>query len=439
MNDALVSLLNGAGIGDIIIPKKDFIKEHRHIVGLLNRYDIPALKAEAKAQAKELKSETGVDMTGGMGQASGFVRRMMAENALKHKGAYGNPTAPLHPKSTMRQPVAFDLKKLANRSQNGRNATQYGASPFILKHFGNARAAEPYERRFAPMPPTEPYKRKDKPAKEAPKESEAQREARKVWKGDVVEEGTHAERRDARRDARIRVEEEITAEERRIERERQRKEREKQLKEEAERQRIEDERKKAEEEAKKPKPSPFLKERSDWRKIRGLSFPKGVEPQTTRFGGESSIYPSFGNMYSIENQSQFMMSSLRPFSQGWNIGVPATYKGKPIWFFSAGDIYARPENWTPLRREYLGHFDSHGELIPPTPTMEYERGIMGVWLPDPRKNYMAADGKMYRIYEADGTPVNPIDEYERLKQAPVEYPNRPKPDLKKWDKILLGE
>jgi len=45
---------------DIIIPQKDFIKEHRHLVTLLNKYDIPALRKEAVDQASELKDMTGV-------------------------------------------------------------------------------------------------------------------------------------------------------------------------------------------------------------------------------------------------------------------------------------------------------------------------------------------------------------------------------------------
>lgn len=181
MDDKLAELLHGAGLDDIVIPKKDFIKEHKHLVSLLNRYDVPAFKQEAADQSAELKR-----MTGGFGKSSGFIRRMMAENALKHKGSYGNPTSPLHPHSTMKSAVAFDVKKLANRGQKGTSSSDYGASPFILSHFGLARGVEPYERRYAATPPTEPYNRKDKP-KRAPKESEAQREARKEWQPAPVE------------------------------------------------------------------------------------------------------------------------------------------------------------------------------------------------------------------------------------------------------------
>jgi len=64
---------------------------------------------------------------------------MMAENKLKHKGEYGNPTHPLDPSSAMKAPRAFDYKKLANADQRGRNTSKYGASPFIVKHFSKAQ------------------------------------------------------------------------------------------------------------------------------------------------------------------------------------------------------------------------------------------------------------------------------------------------------------
>lgn len=72
---------------------------------------------------------------GNRGQASGFVMRMMAENKKKHSGQYRNPSDPLHPQSTMRAPVPFDYKKLANSDQKGTNSSAYGASPFIINHF----------------------------------------------------------------------------------------------------------------------------------------------------------------------------------------------------------------------------------------------------------------------------------------------------------------
>jgi hypothetical protein len=286
MNDALVSLLNGAGVGDILIPKKDFIREHKHIVGLLNKYNIPELKTEANKQAEELKTETGVDLTGsgsthresvlkkynladksysidelakitsvpksilqevynrgvgaystqpksvrlkhsfvknvdapmskklskeqwgyarlysflngnpkhdedlrknvgGFSKQSGFIRRLMAENALKHKGQYKKPTFPLHPQSNMNEQAEFDYKKIANANQRGSNENEYGASPFIQKHFGFSRAV-PFVRKRGVPPPLEPYE-KERVRKEKTQETTEQKVARKNW---VVPEPT---------------------------------------------------------------------------------------------------------------------------------------------------------------------------------------------------------------------------------------------------------
>lgn len=96
--------------------------------------------------------EKHMEVSGGRGQASGFVMRMMAEAKLKHQGkpygkndrlkSYKNPTAPLHTTSTMKDPVPFDFKKLASKSQSGTNSSEYGASPFIVRHFGQPQINE---------------------------------------------------------------------------------------------------------------------------------------------------------------------------------------------------------------------------------------------------------------------------------------------------------
>jgi hypothetical protein len=83
-------------------------------------------------------------LTGGRGQASGFIMRMMAENKKKHQGQYKNPSDNNYG-STMNSFRSFDYRKLANRDQNGRNQSDYGASPFIIKHFGSPEAV-----RFVP-------------------------------------------------------------------------------------------------------------------------------------------------------------------------------------------------------------------------------------------------------------------------------------------------
>ena len=79
--------------------------------------------------------------SGGRGQASGFIMRMMAENKKKHQGQYRNPSNNDYG-STMNQFRAFDYKRLANEDQNGNNQSEYGASPFIQKHFGSPEAVQ---------------------------------------------------------------------------------------------------------------------------------------------------------------------------------------------------------------------------------------------------------------------------------------------------------
>lgn len=79
------------------------------------------------------------DYTGGRGQASGFIMRMMAENKKKHQGQYKNPSDNDYG-STMNKLRAFDYKRLANAEQNGNNEAEIGASPFIQRHFGSPEA-----------------------------------------------------------------------------------------------------------------------------------------------------------------------------------------------------------------------------------------------------------------------------------------------------------
>jgi hypothetical protein len=49
----------GGAKNEIIIPKEAFVKEHKHLVGLLRTSDDPAMQKEADIQAKELKSKGG--------------------------------------------------------------------------------------------------------------------------------------------------------------------------------------------------------------------------------------------------------------------------------------------------------------------------------------------------------------------------------------------
>jgi hypothetical protein len=63
--DGLVEILEGAGLKHIIMPRKAYIKEHRNLVRLLNRSNIPALKKEAADQIKEVRDATGVRLQKG--------------------------------------------------------------------------------------------------------------------------------------------------------------------------------------------------------------------------------------------------------------------------------------------------------------------------------------------------------------------------------------
>lgn len=94
----------------------------------------------------DLVSDAGLEpmLVGGRGQASGFIMRMMAENKKKHSGQYKNPSSNTYG-STMKKFVPFDYNRLANSDQKGTNDSDYGASPFIIKHFGS-----PEPTRFVP-------------------------------------------------------------------------------------------------------------------------------------------------------------------------------------------------------------------------------------------------------------------------------------------------
>jgi hypothetical protein len=131
--------------------------EHKHLISLLNKYkQHPELAKEAVSQKAEMES-----YEGGFSKQSGFIRRMMAENALKHKGQYRRPTDPLAPGSTMNKPVPFEYEKLATPGQKGKKTSgnPYGASPFIQKHFGTTEYV-PFERKRGQPLPTEPFPNK---------------------------------------------------------------------------------------------------------------------------------------------------------------------------------------------------------------------------------------------------------------------------------------
>lgn len=149
-----VDMMEDAGLGDVLIPKKEFVKEHERLVSLLNQSDTPALRKEAKK---------------GGSVNSNFIARLMAEAKYKNavpadkaptpyrplrgpradknptKGRTGRPVMDPETdkdKTTMSQAIKFNYKKIANKEQlaTGENQASYGASPFIRHHFGNASA-----------------------------------------------------------------------------------------------------------------------------------------------------------------------------------------------------------------------------------------------------------------------------------------------------------
>jgi hypothetical protein len=145
-------LMNGAGLGDVLIPKSEFVKEHERLVALLNQSDIPALRKEAKAQKAELAEKGG-------SRSSNFIARMMAEAKYKHRspdekdldyspklGKYvrGSVMDPDKDETKMKRADKFNYNALATKNQTSsstkKKGNPYGASPFISYHFGNAQS-----------------------------------------------------------------------------------------------------------------------------------------------------------------------------------------------------------------------------------------------------------------------------------------------------------
>jgi hypothetical protein len=76
----------------------------------------------------------------------------------------------------MNAPAKFDYKRVANETQNGVNESEYGASPFIQKHFVHARAV-PFVRKRVAEPTI----------KETPTQKEAREEFPSVERGDSLQ------------------------------------------------------------------------------------------------------------------------------------------------------------------------------------------------------------------------------------------------------------
>lgn len=63
MDNALYDLVAGAGLENILMPKKKFIAEHKNLIKLLRKYDKKPLLKEAKEQEAELKKVVGKGMS----------------------------------------------------------------------------------------------------------------------------------------------------------------------------------------------------------------------------------------------------------------------------------------------------------------------------------------------------------------------------------------
>jgi len=73
----------------------------------------------------------------GGSKSSGFIQRLMWENKNLNRGKYDGKNVGLSPASQMNAPATFNYKSIANKRQKGTSKSEYGASPFIQKHFGN--------------------------------------------------------------------------------------------------------------------------------------------------------------------------------------------------------------------------------------------------------------------------------------------------------------
>jgi hypothetical protein len=151
---------------------------------------------------------------------------------------------------------------------------------------------------------------------------------------------------------------------------------------------------------------------------------------------DKSPYPSFGNGGAIREKRQLMVYSNAPYTQGWNASWKGKWKGKPVFVFNTGDMYEIPAGeWNLLEnRRYLGYVNQRGELTEPTPETEYKRGIMGVYYFDPVKiakepNHPLPDmfdGTGYAIFEADGTPIDPMIRFRKLEAEAAEITRQKK-------------
>jgi len=134
MEGKLRDLLVGAGMGSIVMPHNQFVKEHKNLLGVLKRGKRSELDAEYADQAKELEEH------GGSKASSGFIRRMLGEVKKVHNGAY-KPITKLAKDSTMNSPRVFNYSKVPKPSN------------WLQTKFGKAKAP--------PAPPAPAMKKPD--------------------------------------------------------------------------------------------------------------------------------------------------------------------------------------------------------------------------------------------------------------------------------------
>jgi hypothetical protein len=148
MEGKLRDLLVGAGIGDIIIPRKDFIKEHKNLLGVLKSGKRSALDAEYKDQAKELQAHGGT-------RNSGFIARMMGEVKQVHKGRYA-PITSLAKNSTMNSPRVFSYDKV--KTPSSWLQTKFGKAKAPVSDVAEQNKAR-RDRQYTEERYIQPYKR----------------------------------------------------------------------------------------------------------------------------------------------------------------------------------------------------------------------------------------------------------------------------------------
>lgn len=363
------------------------------------------------------KLSIAMGLSGGRGQASGFIMRMMAENKLKHKGQYRNPSTNDYG-SKMRKFVPFNYNRLANKDQKGKNESDYGASPFIQRHFGSPDAVPfvPKAQRGAKEPVVEGETEEQKAARLQAKSEELAQLAK-----DLLEKTAAKGKIKGFLSGKLSI---------------------KKAKALLDKKKAD---KKAEEEKKKAEPPPsrgvpaIFGTYPNLKSISGLTirgnvkwdYSKGGEPKLVvePFTG-ADPYPQFGNVSDNKAFHQLMVASADPpfKGNGWRASYQASYKGKPIFLFKSGDVYSRPEGkFNPLDVEYLGYFDK-GVLVEPDENTEFERGIMGVWAPDALKKLKNkyADGRVYRIYDKEGNAIDPFVEFNKI-EAEANPKVKPKP------------